>query len=61
MYIAKNGLQSAPSSQKAITTLVLGCFTKLRSLEPYIAHDDDGEPGMGRSPDADGERLDILK
>lgn len=22
----------------------------------YIAHDDDGDPGIGRSPDDDGER-----
>lgn len=40
---------------------MLGCFTKLVNRELYIAHDDDGDPGMGRSPDADGDRLDMLK
>lgn len=38
---------------------MLGCFTKPRILAPNMAHDDDGDPGMGRSPDANGERLDM--
>lgn len=33
-----------------------GCRSTDAILARYMAHEDDGEPGMGRRPDDEGER-----
>jgi hypothetical protein len=48
---------SAPKSQNATTTLMSGRRNMASMRAAYMAHDEDGEPGIGRRPEEDGERL----
>ncbi|KZL75238.1 hypothetical protein CT0861_11293 [Colletotrichum tofieldiae] len=47
---------SVPSSQKATTTCVSACRKSAERRAEYSAHDDDGDPGMGRRPEDEGDR-----
>ena len=50
-----------PNSQKATRTDVSALLRNAPSRARYKAHDDDGEPGIGRNPDADGDLFIFLK
>lgn len=50
------GRAGTPKSQKAITASRSAWFKYAIIRARYIAHDDDGDPGIGRSPEDDGER-----